>query len=236
MLTGWYDLRAPIRIQPCTPLNFNWNGTHRIENVRQICTDFWASTKNVDFSRLKSNHIGCWPSLSGLPIVLPNFLFDPLAACQSVKNSLFFPPLCLVPTPLLLFLSLYCEVDNDMLAPLCLASGAIPIKKYPRVRNEQTPSSWFKQRECRVNFPAAKNGQKVGVVIFDFVLPGSRPFLLAALHVPTLIWARIIYCHQSQQISPYSVRFQFLEKGSEGIPSIWNVEGLLSLCRISMKF
>ena len=120
----------------------------------------------------------------------------------------------------------------------CLPSR-IPIKKCPRrKRNKQTSSSWFEQRECRVNFCCQKRA-KVAAVIFDFVLPGSRPFLHTALHVPTLIQARIIYCHQSPQISPYSVRFQFSEKGSARIlvlcwtPSIYNVEGLR--CRISMN-
>ena len=74
-----WEAPAPIRIQPCTPRpSISIGPTHRIENARQICTDFWPRVQKCRFflSEMYTLVDHRWVDY---PLSCPNFLFDPLA-------------------------------------------------------------------------------------------------------------------------------------------------------------
>ena len=98
MLTRWYDLRdtSPLlRFSLAHPLSFNWSRPGNRNRVN------WFPAKSTNTLSEKYQR-GGWPSLSGLPIVLPKGFVRPLSLPECKKSPLFpFPGL--VPTTLVLF-------------------------------------------------------------------------------------------------------------------------------------
>jgi len=98
MLTRWYDLRdtSPIKIQPRTPSQFQLVPPKEKKPRELISGHKSTNTLSEKYQR------GGWPSLSGLPIVLPKGFVRPLSLPECKKFPLFPSP-GLVPTTLVLF-------------------------------------------------------------------------------------------------------------------------------------